>query len=301
MSATVFFADPANELATLTNVFQDNGVPTDATTATLVVTDPTGAATTYSSPTHDSTGTYHQDVPATLDGIWVYEWAGTGTATDVQKGTFTVGPSALNQNYCTVEELKSRFGIKDTTDDFELTRAVAEASRYVDEITGRYFYRAADTRTYVPESISRQPLDDIATSTGLSVAVDRDGDGVFEETWTLGTDYALEVAPGRYNASAKGEPWPYTGLVVITGGKLFPFTWMWSHLDRIQVTATFGWPAVPMNVREASLIQAADTFRSKDAPFGVAGFGEFGVVRVGANQRVMSLLRRYINGSRVGV
>ncbi len=301
MTATVFFADSANELATLTNVFKVNGVPTDPATVSLVVTDPTGASTTYSSATHDSAGTYHQDVPCTLDGIWVYKWTGTGSATEVQEGTFTVGPSALNQNYCSVEELKSRLGITDTADDFELNRAVAEASRYVDEVTGRYFYRGADTRTYVPESISRQPLDDIATTTGLSVAVDRDGDGVYEESWTLGTDYALEVAPGKYNASAKGEPWPYTALVVITGGKLFPFTWMWSHLDRIQVTATFGWPAVPMNVREAALIQAADVFRSKDAVFGVAGYGEFGVVRVGANQRVMSLLRRYINPSRVGV
>jgi hypothetical protein len=76
---------------------------------------------------------------------------------------------------------------------------------------------------------------------------------------------------------------------------------MWSHLNRIQVTGTFGWPAVPLNVKEATLIQAADTFRSKDAPFGVAGFGEFGVVRVGPNLRVQSLLRRYINPSRVGV
>ena len=300
MTATVFFADPSAEIATLQNIFKVAGVPTDATTVTLTITDPTGVTSTPS-VTHAGTGTYTATVPATLDGIWVYKWVGTGTASDVQEGTFTVGPSALNQNYCSVEELKSRLGITDTADDFELTRAVAEASRYVDEITGRYFFRAADTRTYVPESISRQGVDDIATSTGLTLKVDRDGDGTFEETWTLGTDYALEVAPGRYNTGAKGEPWPYTAAVVINAGKLFPFTWLWSHLDRVQVAATFGWPAVPMNVREATLIQAADIFRAKDAPFGVAGFGEFGVVRVGANLRVQSLLRRYINGSRVGV
>jgi len=63
----------------------------------------------------------------------------------------------------------------------------------------------------------------------------------------------------------------------------------------------FGWPAVPRNVKTASLIAAAQIFRIKDAPFGVAGFGEFGVVRIQQNPQVMWLLRRYITGQRVGV
>jgi gp6-like head-tail connector protein len=299
VGATVFYAGQ-DEQATLTNTFQVNGVNTDPTSVTLTVTDPTGAVTTPA-VTKTGTGVYTATISCTTDGIWVYKWDGTGAASDIQEGSWTVGPSTLSQRYCTVEELKSRLGITDTADNFELNRAVEEASRYVDEITGRYFYRATDTRTYVPESISRLGIDDLATTTGLAVKVDRDGDGTFEETWTLGTDYALEVAPGRYNTGAKGEPWPYTAIVVITGGKLFPFTWMWSHLDRVQVTGTFGWPAVPMNVREAALITAADTYKLREAPFGVMGFGEMGVVRVGANMRVQSLLRRYINPSRVGV
>jgi hypothetical protein len=297
VSATVFFAG-GDEFATLQNVFKVSGVPTDATTVTLTVTDPTGTTSTPS-VTHVSTGTYSANVACTTDGIWSYKWDGTGAASDIAEGTWTVGPSALNQNYCTVEELKSRLGITDTADDFELGLAAAGASRSIDEITGRYFWRGTDTRTYVPESITRQPLDDLVSVTTLKV--DRDGDGVFEETWTQGTDYALEVAPGKYNPAAKGEQWPYTAAVVITGGKLFPYVWMWSHLDRIQVAGTFGWPAVPLNVKNAALIAAADLFRLKDAPFGVAGFGEFGAVKITANPRVMSLLKRYINGQRVGV
>jgi hypothetical protein len=297
MSATVFFADPANELATLQNVFSVNGVATDPTSVTLTVTDPTGATSTPS-VTHVTTGTYSANVACTVAGVWLYKWVGTGTASDVQEGTFTV--STIDQTlYCTVEELKSRLGITDTGDDFEITLAVQAACRSIDEITGRYFWRGTDTRTYVPESIMRQPLDDLVSVT--SFKVDRDGDGVFEETWTQGTDYALEVAPGRYNVSAKGEQWPYTAAVVITGGKLLPFVWMWSHLDRVQVTGVFGWPAVPLAVKQAALIASADLFRLKDAPFGVAGFGEFGAVRIQANPRVMSLLKRYINGQRVGV
>jgi hypothetical protein len=297
VSATVFYA-AGDEFATLQNIFKVNGVPTDPTTVTLTITDPTGAVTTPS-VTHVSTGTYTANVACTADGVWVYAWDGTGTASDVVKGTWTVGPSALSQNYCTVEELKSRVGITDTTDDFELALAAAGASRAIDEITGRYFWRGTDTRTYVPESISRQPLDDLVSVTTFKA--DQDGDGVFEQTWTQGTDYALEVAAGKYNPAAKGEQWPYTAAVVINGGKLFPFVWMWSHLDRIQVTGVFGWPAVPLNVKNAALIAAAQIFKIKDAPFGVAGFGEFGVVRVQQNPQVMWLLHRYINGQRVGV
>jgi len=297
VSATVFYQD-ANEFATLQNIFKVSGVPTDPSTVTLTVTDPTGA-TSAPSVTHVSAGTYTANVACTVAGVWTYLWEGTGTASDAVAGTWTVVTVALGQNYCTVEELKSRLGITDTSDDFELGLAAAGASRAIDEITGRYFWRGTDTRTYIPESISRQSLDDLVSVTSLKV--DRDGDGVFEETWTQGTDYALEVAPGKYNAAAKGEQWPYTAAQVITGGKLFPFTWMWSHLDRIQVTGVFGWPAVPLNVKNAAIIAGAQIFRIKDAPFGVAGFGEFGVVRVQSNPQVMWLLHRYINGQRIGV
>jgi hypothetical protein len=297
MSATVFFTD-ANEFATLTNVFKVNGIPTDPTLVTLTITDPTGAQTTPAT-THTGTGTYTANVACTIVGIWTYLWEGTGTAADAVAGTWTVTEIALNKRYCSVEELKSRLAIPDTGDDLEAQLAVEAASRSIDEVCGRYFWRGTDTRTYVPASISRQPLHDLVSVTTLKV--DRDGDGVFEETWTQGTDYALEAAPGQYNATAKGETWPYTAAVVITGGKLFPYVWQWSHYDRVQVTGVFGWPAVPSLVKQAALLAATDLFRRKDAPFGVAGFGEFGVVRIQQNPVIMQLLHRYINGDRVGV
>jgi hypothetical protein len=297
LSATVFYND-VNEIATLTNVFKVSGVPTDATLATLTITDPTGAVT-IPAVTHSGTGTYTANVACPVTGIWTYLWEGTGTASDAVAGTWTVTTVALNQRYCSVEELKSRLAIPDSSDDLELTLAVEAASRSVDEICGRYFWRGTDTRTYVPQSLYGQQLDDIVSVSTFKV--DFDGDGVFEQTWTQGTDYALTVSPGKYNTAAKGETWPWTGFQVIGTSKFAPFVWPWSHQDRYQVTGVFGWPAVPLAVRQAALIAAADLFRLKDAPFGVAGFGEFGVVRVQQNGRVLALLRRYITGQRVGV
>jgi hypothetical protein len=296
MSATVFFADPAAELATLTNTFKVGGVPTDATSVTLTVTDPTGATSTPA-VTHTSTGVYTATAACTVAGVWLYKWVGTGTASDVVEGTFTV-TTVDSSLYATVEELKSRLAIGDTGDDFEITLAVQAASRSVDEICGRYFWRGTDTRTYVPASLWGQQLDDIVSVT--SFKTDADGDGIFETTWTAGTDYALTVSPGKYNAAAKGEQWPYTGFTVL-GTKFVPFTWPWSHQDRIQVTGVFGWPAVPATVKQATLIAATDLFKRKDAPLGVIGMSEFGVVRVQASPIVLSLLKRYISGQRVGV
>ena len=298
MSATVFFED-ADEFATLQNIFEVSGTPTDPTAVTLTVTDPAGTQTTPST-THVSTGTYSANIACTVVGTWTYLWEGTGTAADAVAGTWQVTDPTLSRLYCTPEMLKSRLGITDTTDDYEVITACEAASRQVDEICGRYFWRGTDTRTYVPMSIYRQDIDDLAVITSLALKADRDGDGVYEETWTLGTDYQLEVAPGHYNVAAKGEQWPYTGFSII-GPKYIPIVWPWSHQDRLQLTGVFGWPAVPLAVKQAAAIAAADLFKLKDAPFGVAGFGEFGVIKVGSNPRVMSLLRRYISGDKVGV
>lgn len=297
VSATVFFAD-SNEFATLQNVFKVNGVATDPTSVTLTITDPTGAQTTPST-THVSTGTYTANVACTLPGVWSYLWEGTGTATDAVAGTWTVSPVTSSQLYCTVEELKSRLGIADTSDDFEVTLAVQAACRSIDEICGRYFWRGTDTRTYVPYSLYELRVDDLVSVSTFKV--DFDGDGVYEQTWTQGTDFDLTVSPGHYNTTALGETWPYTGVVTINTSKYFPFVWPLSHRNRVQVVGVFGWPSVPLAVKQAALIAAADIFRLKDAPFGVIGSPDLGVVRIGQNSRVTSLLKRYITGQRVGV
>jgi|SRR5215831_17776912 len=297
VAGNVFFTG-ADEFAVITATFTVGGVLTDPTTVTLTITDPSGTQTTPS-PTHLSTGKYSYAAACTAEGQWSYTWDGSGAAAGVYAGTFLVGTTVLNQFYCSAEQLKSRLGIDDNVDDLEIGEAVESASRSVDEICGRFFWRTASTevRTYIPTSIYAQEIDDLVTVT--TVKADRDGDGVYEETWTLDVDYQLQVAPGHYNTGALGEQWPYTRFNIV-GPKFVPIVWPWSHLNRIQVTGVFGWPSVPLAVRQATLIAAADLFRLKDAPFGIAGFGEF-AVRIQQNPRVMSLLKRYIKADRVGV
>lgn len=306
MAATIFYTGSA-EFATLANTFQVSGTPTDPTTVSCVITDPTGTAVTHTysgaAPadiTKTGTGAYQLNVACTITGLWSYEWIGTGTASDIQAGTWTVQPNPAGQFYVSVEELKDRLRITDTGDDMSMQFAVQSASRWVEGHCGRYFWQGPDTRTYVPYDIYELPLDDLVSVTSLKI--DRDGDGIFEETWVSGTDYELAVAPFEFNQLPSGEARPYTLARAINaggGGKFFPFTWPFSRLDRIQVVGQFGWPSVPIQVKQATLQLATDFYKFKDAPFGMAGSSDLGVVHVSADWvTIMALLTSYISSKR---
>lgn len=311
MGATVFFKS-ANEIAVLGNAFRVSGVLTDPTTVSCVVTDPLGVAVTHTyngvSPADivkDSLGTYHLDVPCVTAGLWGFEWTGTGTASDDQAGTFTVQPTAKNQFYTSVEEVKSRLNITDTASDFELELAVQSAAQAINRYCGRFFYQVTETRTYMPYDIWNLPVDDLVSVT--SMATDQDGDGVFEQSWTLNTDFELAFGIWEFNQNVTGEPRPYTQIRAINavgGGKFFPYTWPFSRLDRVQIIGVWGWPAVPYTVKQAAIQVASELFKLKDSPFGIAGTSEFGMVRLprGGNPYVASLLCDYISPMRkVGV
>jgi hypothetical protein len=90
---------PLNQPIRVSTTVRDvTGALTDAGTLTLVVklaqADGTTTTTgTYATPTHDSTGTYHQDIPTTdLQGLghYQYVWTSTGTGAGVSFGDFDV-------------------------------------------------------------------------------------------------------------------------------------------------------------------------------------------------------------------
>jgi hypothetical protein len=298
VSATVFYNASA-ELATCANTFTVSGIPTDPTAVTLVITDPAGVTTTYNWPggpntlTHGTAGVFSQNVPCsgTVNGIWQGVWTGTGAASDVQPFTWTVWPTTLNQYYCSAEELKSRLRITGTSDDSEVALAVAAASRAVDGYCDRYFYRSTDIRTFIPGDLYETRVDDFVSVTTL--ATDPAGTtaqgGAFPVTWA-----AADYQPWPYNPGNLGEPWPYTRIKAV-GGKTFP--WVIPQLlmrqDRVQLTAVYGWPAVPQAVRTATLITASELFRMKDQPGGGSVPGEFAMAAIRANPMIGQLLAPY--------
>jgi hypothetical protein len=297
LGASVFFAD-TNELATLTNTFKVGTTPTDPSTVSLAVTDPLGATTTYTyaggTVSKTTTGIYTKDVACSSAGEWSYKWTGTGTAADVELGTWTVQETQLGRLYVTPQMLKSRLGIPQTdiTSDYELHAACFAASRAIEQYCERVFYRTAssEVRTFVPAGWYELPLpafSDLVSITTL--ATDNTGDGVYETTWAT-SDYQLLPV----NPQAAPETKPYERIRAV-GTLTFPLMipLILARLDRVQITGVFGWPAVPQGVRMAAAILAAETFRLKDAPFGIATFGDMGAIRVRQNPMVEAFAAPY--------
>lgn len=192
---------------------------------------------------------------------------------------------SITNGYCTLAQVKSALSITDSTDDTALELAVNAASRQIDNWCGQRFWidGTATVREFYVDSRGALDLDltqndvyGIATTTGLVVKVDQDGDGVFETTLTSGTDFLLNPP----NAADLIPVQPYTGLSFgLNTGAIYGLPASYGR-PVVQVTAKWGWPAVPDDVTQACVLQAAQLFKSKDAVFGVAAFGEFGPLRV---------------------
>lgn len=306
MTSTVFYQG-SSELAVLTNVFTTAaGDLVDPATVTLVVTDPQGTVTTYTWPspstiTRVSAGTFQVDQPCgSAPGLWGFVWIGTGNGSDVSPGTWRVFTASPAQFYTSPAELKDRLSITDDDDNLAIELAVRSAARYIEGRCGRFFYQIAETRTFVPQGIYALRIDDLASIT--SMVTDPNGDGTFPQTWTQGTDFELAYGHREYNQFASGEARPYREVHVIGGGsKFFPYTWPLTRADRIKITGTWGWPAVPDAITTASLLLAADLFKLKDAPFGIAGSSDM-QMRVQAGSQIELLISPYVDPTRrVGV
>lgn len=194
---------------------------------------------------------------------------------------------ALGDSYATAAELKSRLTVTVDTYDTQAAAVLSSASREVDQWCRRQFNKTttASARVFYPESCRLAVVDDFHTTTDLAVATDTGDDGTYETTWAS-TDYQLEPL----NQMLDGESgWPYWRIRAVES-RLFPTS---GRRAPLQVTAQWGWNAVPAGVKEATLILAAEMLKLKDAPFGVAGFGEFGAVRVRNNPKAMGLLQPY--------
>ena len=177
---------------------------------------------------------------------------------------------AIVNGYCSLAEIKASAGISDSVDDTMLELAVESASRFVDSYTQRYFYNAGTaTRLFAPQDSYVAEIDDLISLTTLQTS---DGDD-FGTTWAA-KDYQLEPLNGNVDGLT-GHP--ATRIRAVDD-------FIFNVLDgeaTVRVVGVWGWSAVPVAVKQATVIQAARIFKRNDSPLGIAGFGEMGAVRVG--------------------
>lgn len=160
-------------------------------------------------------------------------------------------------------------------DAYTETLALDAAARAIDRACGRTFRLAgaasarvftvglstATSGVYGQYRQFAADIDDLFDVTGMTVAFDVTGDG----SYTLPcTTYRVQPT----NAPQKGMP--YTSIL-FNIGTLPPI-----NGEGVQVTALWGWPAIPSAVVLANMIQASRFVKRRDSPFGIAGSPEMG-------------------------
>lgn len=176
----------------------------------------------------------------------------------------------MADEYADLATLKLALDIEadDTTEDSLLNKALSAASRSIDTSCGRRFWLDAapvarsfrlSGRTVLNDAEVLVLLDDIGAAPTL---VETGSNGA----WTPVTDY--ETGPD--NALLDGRP--------ITS--LTRFGPWGTAAGRVRVTARWGWPEIPAEIGQATLLQASRLFKRKGSPEGVTGSAEWGVVRL---------------------
>ena len=200
---------------------------------------------------------------------------------------------AITNGYATLTQIKAYMSISDNTDNDLLEDLVESASRSIDRIANRRFYldATASARLYRAYSDIFVYVDDIGSTTDLVVKTDSNGNGSYAKTLTLNQDYILDPL------TAPSLSRPYTQLTMVSNTETWPiFPGLTQNGLRpgVQVTAKWGWPSVPDDINMACLILTADLYKRKDAPGGILGLGDLGVVRMSPLGRdVTAMVRAY--------
>jgi hypothetical protein len=185
---------------------------------------------------------------------------------------------AMNNPYCSLNDAKLAARITDTIDDALLELSIESSSRDIDAYTERVFFSTGATavsRVYIPQDLYLLETDDIISVT--SIKSDSTGEGGFDLEWDV-SDFQLEPL----NGIAGGITTPFTRIRAV-GSKLWP---IYEPRDinagqaSVEITGVFGFPSVPIAIKQATVLSALRAYKRYESPTGVLGFSDMGVVRV---------------------
>ncbi|NBU34443.1 hypothetical protein EBS40_07515 [bacterium] len=172
-----------------------------------------------------------------------------------------------------------------SADDTAIQAALDAAHYAAYDYCGRSFEvaGAASARSFVPLSWDVLVINDCTSITSVL----NDGSTV------AAGDYQAEPVGGRSVATATV---PFTRLRLLTG--------RWAVDEgraSVTVTAAWGWAVAPPAAVEAVKVLAKDILQQRDTRNGVAGFGDFGSIRVRQNPYVAMLLDPLRRGDSWGI
>jgi hypothetical protein len=189
--------------------------------------------------------------------------------------------------YCSLQDVKSALRLTDNVDDGLLEKAIESASRRIDGYTGRFFYKTSSTSINIypiNEYLLRMPQD-LPNST-VTIKIDTAANGTYATTLTQGVDYILEPT----DAVVRAYPYVHARMV---GGATFPL-YVTPSFPTVQVTAQWGWNAVPSDVSQACVLLAMRQFARLNAALGVVGFADMALQVRAVDPDVRDLLNQYV-------
>jgi hypothetical protein len=170
-------------------------------------------------------------------------------------------------DYTDLPTMKKYMGLTrvDAEGDEQLQDAIAAASREVDRRTNRHFGK------------SEEPSERVFTARRGVVFVDD------------------IVVSDDIESSHSGTFFPRNG--VVDGQEGFPYTRMDDDSlvegDEVTITAVWGWEEVPGAIATVTKKIAAKFYMDKNAPLGVQGMDDFGMIRSGDHMDIVQRLRLY--------
>lgn len=202
----------------------------------------------------------------------------------------------ITNGYITQAEAIAYVGQNLVQDTSLLDDVVEAVSRKIDRYCERSFFQITEARTFATDDIytlTFGSLNDLVSITTLKT--DPTGAGTYSTT-IPSTAYQLLA----YNAPQAAEP--YTSLQLL-GGTQWPVPTFNMRQNTVEITGVWGWPEVPFEVKQACRIMVAEVAKMQESPLGVAGFGEYGMMRVGRSlpPRAMDFLAPYKHAQGYGI
>ena len=184
---------------------------------------------------------------------------------------------AITNGYATLAEFKAWITMRgsststDAADDAVIEDHIEAASRYIDRETGKRFFVDSEdqTRYYTAEDSFLLEIDPLSASP-TSVSIDTTG---LRSYTALTEDTDFELLP--YNAALEGQPYTQIAIIAAISSYFWPLT-----TKGVKVVGLFGFPAVPDDVKEATLAiaQSLNSSRSGQTSAGRVTVTAAGVV-----------------------
>lgn len=185
---------------------------------------------------------------------------------------------AVTDPLAQVSDYYSVFPNSGSDNETELLSQLTAVSRYIEHECGQQFTKdaAAVARVFMGDGSNQLWLGENLAATPTLVKIDQDNDGTYETTVST-----IELWP--YNAAQGATASPWRRIDLPPWGTYTS----WPKGSRIQVTAQWGWPAVPAAVRQACIHLTA--ILRIESPRATSSIDEMGRV-IGMSQQARTIV-----------